>query len=221
MARPRRVSDEEILLTVRRAVIEEGPHVSLDVVAERLGVTTPVLFRRFRSRSDLLIAALRPPVEPPFLAHLEAGPDERPIEAQLVDLLTRIGSFFSAMLPCLSALRESGIPFRELARTWEGEPPPLRAVRALAGWLSRAEARGLLSVGDAVGTATMMLGALQAPIFFRHLAWQTGPWDAAAFARELAALLLGGIAPRTDAGTGGRARASHRRRSSAGSKERS
>jgi AcrR family transcriptional regulator len=213
MPRPRRVSDEEILLAVRRAVTEEGPHVSLDLVAERLGVTAPALFRRFHSRNDLLIAALRPEDRPPFLAHLEGGPDERPIEEQLVDLLTRIGRFFATTLPCVSALRESGIPFRQIASAWEEEePPPLRAARTLAAWLERARERGLVAVGDAQGTATMILGALQAPIFFRHLAKQTGPWDATGFARSLAALLLGGIAPRDDDGTAAGTRASQRRR---------
>jgi len=204
MARPRRGSDDEIFQAVRRAVEEQGPHVSLDLVAERLGVTAPALFRRFHSRNDLLVAALRPPERPPFLEHIEAGPDARPIEEQLVDLLTRIGSFTATALPCMSALRESGITSAQLA--WKEDPPPLRAARALAAWLDRARARGLLVVDDPETTATAMLGAVQAPIFFRYLANQTGPYDAGEFARDFAALLLRGLAPEP------RARASQRRR---------
>jgi AcrR family transcriptional regulator len=207
MARPRRVSDDDILHAVRRAVVEVGPHVSLDVVAERLGVTAPALFRRFRSRHDLLIAALRPDAEPPFLAHIEAGPDDRPVEVQLVDLFTRIGSVLAEMLPCVSALRESGIALGEV---WREDPPPLRTVRALAGWLERARARRLVAVADPAATATAMLGALQAPIFLRHLAKQFGSYDASVFARALAELLLRGVAPEP------RARASQK-----GPKERS
>ena len=208
MARPRRVSDEEILRAVRRAVSDEGPHVSLEVVAERLGVTSPALFRRFRSRNDLLIAALRPAENPPFIEFLDAGPDERSIEEQLVDVLTRIGGFLAETLPCVSALRESGIRFEEIHESWQ-EPPPLRTARALAGWLERARARGLLAVEDAQLAATTVLGAVQAPIFFRHLQRESGPWDAGAFARALARVLLEGLAP--DA-TATPARASQRRR---------
>lgn len=217
MPRPRRVSDEEILGEVRRAVREQGPHVSLDHVAERLGVTTPALFRRFRSRTDLMIAALRPAERPPFLEHLEAEPDGRPIAEQLVELLTRIGSFLADALPCVSALRESGIPFAQIHASWH-EPPPLTTARALAGWLERARARGLIAVDDAAATATMMLGAMQAPIFLRHLARETSPWDAAGFARALTSLLLDGIGPRDGTGTPGRASKTRR---SVAAKERS
>jgi AcrR family transcriptional regulator len=196
MARPRRVSDEEVLQTVRETVLQEGPHVSLDRVAERLGVTSPALFRRFRSRKDLLIAALRPAEEPPYAAHLEAGPDERPIAEQLVDLLTRMGEAVCSALPCLSALRESGIAPDQLG--WR-EPPPLRGMRALQGWLERAGARGLLRVDDAPTAAMTMMGAVQAPIFVRHMAKETSPYDAAGFARQLTALLLRGVAPEASA----------------------
>lgn len=222
MSRPRRVSDEEILDAVRGAVREEGPHVSLDLVADRLGVTAPALFRRFRSRNDLLLAALRPEERPPFVAHLDAGPDDRAIDVQLDDLLNRIGTFLATALPCMTALRESGIPLAQLHATFE-DPPPLRAARALAGWLERARARGLVAVDDVHMTATAMLGAVQAPIFLRHLANETGPWDAKGFAQQLTDLLLRGVAPESQLApaTGARAHASQlRRRPSSGSKER-
>jgi len=202
MPRPRRVSDDEILVAVRRAVVEQGPHVSLDYVAERLGVTAPALFRRFHSRHDLMIAALRPEDQPSFLAHIDAGPDERPIADQLVEMFTQIGSFLALTLPCVTALRESGLSLDEI---WKEEPPPLRTVRALAGWLDRARRRGLIEIEDAQATAIAILGSLQAPIFFRHLAKIAEPHDAGAFARELTSLLLHGIAPEP------RARASQRR----------
>ncbi len=191
MARPRRVSDEEILHEVRLAVLELGPQVSMDVVAERLGVTAPALFRRFGSRTDLLTAALKPEERPPFIDDLDRGPDDRPTEAQLCELFTRIGAYLAATLPCMSALRESGINF-ELATAFK-EPPPLRAVRALAAWLVRARAAGRLIFADPDRLATAMLGAVQAPVFFRHLAKQTDPWDPAVHARELAQIFLEGV----------------------------
>jgi AcrR family transcriptional regulator len=193
MGRPRRISDEEILLGVRLAVLEQGPQVSMDVVADRLGVTAPALFRRFGSRNDLLTAALKPEERPSFIDDLERGPDDRPVKTQLVELFTLIGTFTAGALPCMSALRESGIQL-DLGKTFR-EPPPLRAVRALSGWLSRARAAGLLVIEDPEGAATAMLGAIQAPVFFRHLAKHTDPWDPARNARELAQLFLVGVAP--------------------------
>jgi len=81
MARPRRVSDEEVLSSVRRAVLEHGPSVSMDHIAAELGVTPPAIFRRFGSRNELLIAALKPDEEPSFLAALAAQAGARPLLA--------------------------------------------------------------------------------------------------------------------------------------------
>jgi AcrR family transcriptional regulator len=193
MARPRQVSDEDILAAVRVAVVEQGPHVSLDIVAERLGVTAPALFRRFRSRQDLLLAALRPEPVPPLLTAIETGPDERPIAAQLEELFTQASRFFAATIPCLVALRESGIPVDDMYRG--AEAAPLKVMRALTRWLERARTRGLMDVPDAHTAALAMLGALQAPAFLRHLTNDSGPWDATRYAKPLAQLYLAGLSP--------------------------
>ena len=194
MSRPRRVSDDEIFSAVRRAVVEQGPSVSLDVVADSLGVTAPALFRRFGNRKDLLIRALRPEEHPAFLDGLDAGPDARPIPTQLVELVSQIAAYFDNALPCMSALRESGIDFESVDATFE-EPPPLRIVRALGGWLQRACKSRRLRIEDPTAAATAVMGAVQAPIFLRHILKSTEPFDGPAYARGLARLLLRGIAP--------------------------
>jgi AcrR family transcriptional regulator len=193
MARPRQVSDEDILGAVRAAVVEQGPHVSLDVVAERLGVTGPALLRRFGSRHDLLLAALRPEPIPPVLASIEQGPDERPIAAQLEELFTHASRFFASTIPSLVALRESGMPVDCMYKG--AEAAPLKVVRALTRWLERARTRGLMDVPDAHTAALAMLGALQAPAFLRHLTNDSGPWDATRYAKPLAQLYLSGLSP--------------------------
>lgn len=196
MSRPRRVSDEEVFLAVRQAVLEQGPHVSLDVVAERLGVTAPALFRRFGCRTEILLQALRPPEQPPFLPHIEAGPDDRPIEAQIADLCVRVSTYLQGVFPCMSALRESGIPIDQVHASY-AEPPPLLILRALAAWFTRARAAGLLALsdGDEEHVALALLGAVQAPIFIRYIGKRTEPWDAAAYGRRLAQVFLHGLSP--------------------------
>jgi AcrR family transcriptional regulator len=193
MARPRVVSDEEILEAVREAVLNLGPTVSLDIVAERLGVTAPALLRRFGSRNDLLLAALRPEPRPPILDYIEAGPDARPLAEQLADLFTHSSLFFATTVPALTALRESGIPVDALCRG--PDSAPLRVLKALTGWIERAQKRRLLSVTDPQAAALAMLGSLQAPAFLRHLTNAHGPWDAARWARPLAQLYLCGLSP--------------------------
>jgi AcrR family transcriptional regulator len=193
MARPRQVSDEEVFAAVREAVLQQGPQVSLDVVAERIGVTAPALFRRFGSRHEILLQSLRPPERPPFLEVLAKGPDDRPITEQLIEVFTQFGHFVVETLPCMSALRESGLPFEKIHGSFE-EPPPVRTLRALSGWLQRAADRKLLRISDATATATAMLGAVHMPVFLKHVAKDASPHDPRAFAEMLANLFLEGIA---------------------------
>ena len=44
MARPRRISNDQILEATRKAVLEHGATVSLDVIAHSLAVTPPAVF---------------------------------------------------------------------------------------------------------------------------------------------------------------------------------
>ena len=176
MARPRQVSDEAVFGAIRRAVAEQGAKVSLDRVADALGVTAPALFHRFGSRDQLLVAALRPDERPPFIDDLEAGPDRRPFREQLRAHCGRIATYMASFLPCMSALRESGIPEDVVKRSYV-ESPQLRALRALAAWLDRADKLGIARVDEPEVVAMALLGAVQAPVFFRYLARDTRPYD--------------------------------------------
>jgi AcrR family transcriptional regulator len=168
MARPRTVTDEQILETMRRSVLELGPSVSLEVVAERLGVTSPALLKRFGSRQKLMIAALRPPEEEAWPK--PPPPDDRPLEAQLVDLFTTIWGIYADVIPCVMALRESGIE----PKHWQPRHPgPQRGAAAMERWLTAARERGLVEVEDLETAGYTMLGALHMRTIAAHLAHQS------------------------------------------------
>ncbi len=166
MARPRQISDDQILTSTRACVLEHGARVSLDVVAESLGVTSPALLKRFGSREELMIHALRPPVDPPWISAMEAGPDDRPLQVQLTEHFLRMGAFFEDAVPCVAALRESGIPNEKFLDRKRG---PERALRAIAAWLDAADKAGLAHTDSPESTATAILGALQMRAFTAHV----------------------------------------------------
>jgi len=147
MARPRLISDEQILDATRVAVKQFGPGVSLDRIAGTLGVSQPALLKRFGSRNKLMVAALKPTGEPSFAAQLRAGPDARPLPEQLHELITWLSGYYEENAPRMAALRESGIPMCEVFSPADGEPAPLRIKRGVAEWLERAKTLGLV-VGD-------------------------------------------------------------------------
>jgi AcrR family transcriptional regulator len=167
MARPRQVSNEQILLATRACVLESGPQVPLDEVAERLGVTSPALLKRFGNRQNLLLQALRPPVVVPFRAELHQGPDASlPLEGQLEALFTKCHDFMEQVVPGVAVLRESGIPHHEVFENDEG---PINFIRDIARWVQVAVQVGLAEAQAPESVATAMLGAIQTRVFTAHV----------------------------------------------------
>jgi AcrR family transcriptional regulator len=168
MARPRLITDEQILSTMRACVLERGAMVSLDVVAERLGVTGPALLKRFGNRQELMLKALLPPESPAWMAEFDRGPDERPIEEQLAGHFDQIWAFFEEVIPCVSALRESGVPHEKMFESKRNQPVTL--IRTISKWLEKAKAAGLIETESPESVATAILGALQTRAFTAHIA---------------------------------------------------
>jgi AcrR family transcriptional regulator len=197
MARPRQVTDEQILQTMRECVLKHGPAVSLDLVADQLKVTPPALLKRFGSRRDLMIAALKPPEDTAWLLELAKGPDDRALQVQLEEMIGLLSSIFTEVIPCMIALRESGIPHSELFSNAQ-PPPQLRGLRALTKWLTQARDKGLVE-GDALeAAATAIFGAITTRAFAAHLTQQ--PWSTRSqreYVGQLAFLFTRALSPTT------------------------
>jgi AcrR family transcriptional regulator len=194
MARPQKISDEQILRTMRECVLELGPQVSLDLVAEKLSVTGPALLKRFGTRQELMLRALLPQEELKWVSLAEQGPDERPLIDQFETLFGVISDTFIELVPCLAALRQSGIPMREMA---ERHPSPMRGLKALKTWLEAARRRGLVAGEELETAATAMLGAVQSNIMMAHLYkrnWSTR--SQREYVKDLAQLFARALAPR-------------------------
>lgn len=162
MPRPRTISDSQILEIARECFLEQGPSVATDVIAERLGVSSQALFKRFRSKQELMLAAVAPSGTPDWIPLVEAGPDERPLVEQLTEILQKLADFFVEISRAVSVLRFSGIEPKELMNGYS-EAPPVRDIRVLSGWLQRAADRQLIRHLDNRATAMMMLTSMHGP----------------------------------------------------------
>lgn len=167
MARPRSVSDDQILQTVRACALEKGASFSLEDVSSRLGVSTPALLKRFGTREELVFAALKPP-NPEFLKALEQGPTRAPLRGQLRDILAQFTAFFSSVFPCMMVLRESGISWNKMS-CLHNEPPTLLARTAIFHWLQRAKTSGLIKAEEVETAASAIVGAVIARIALDHI----------------------------------------------------
>ena len=196
MGRPRQVSDDRILEVARQCFLEQGPGVSTTVIAERLGISQAAVFKRFRTKEELMLAALKPPGDPSWAAMVEAGPDDRPVRQQLEEMATEVLKFMDRLVPCIAVLRSSGLD-PVLLRTSSGDSPPARSHKLLVRWFERAMARGLVAPGDAESLATAFFSPLQFRAFLHHLHGESlFSTSAEEFSKRIVDVLWWGIAPK-------------------------
>lgn len=168
MARPRQITDEQILATTRAAVLDQGAQVALDAIAAKLGVTAPALLKRFGSREELMLRSLTP-TRLPATSLRPVAPNVS-LELQLEALFTTVFEFFEEAIPCVAALRESGIPHKRVFGQFAKQgASPADLLDALIGWVDSAVALRLASTSASEAVATAILGALQTRIFTAHV----------------------------------------------------
>jgi AcrR family transcriptional regulator len=194
MGRPREVSDEQILVAARRSFLARGAGVPAVEIAEELGVSHTTLFNRFGSKEGLMLAALGPPAEVPWVADLERGPDQRPIRDQLVEHGKVMAAYFDELQAGLAVLQAGGIAPKKAYGKHRGEPQPVQAFRALVAWLHRAQAQGRLARCDVETLASTVLGALNGWAFTARVCGQpSGRADGERHVERLVELLWAGV----------------------------
>jgi AcrR family transcriptional regulator len=189
------VSDEQILDATRQAVLESGVQSSLDLIAERVGVTSPALLKRFGNRQALMIAALSPDMRQ-LDAIFEVPIDARPFDAQLEALIDRLSQYFMDMLPRAMALRQCFSSI-ELEREKCPTPPLVRAVEQMTRWLSAIHRQGLIETGHIETAATALVGAVSTRIvsgYFSQRMWSRKSQEK--YQKELTTLFVSGLGTR-------------------------
>ena len=197
MARPRQVSDEQIIEAARECFLEHGASVSTTVIADRLGISQPALFKRFGTKERLLLAAMKP--SPPAVVDtLDTGPDERPITVQLREIADQLREFGEQIVPRIDVLHEAGLA-RKALHAAGGESPPVRIHRALAGWLRTAQGQDRIAVADPEAVALAFVGAIQGRLFMAlHSGGPVSGLDWDGYLENFIHFIWRGIAPAED-----------------------
>jgi len=192
MARPRKVTDAEILSVARAVFLEHGAGISTSRIADELGVSQAALFKRFGTKQALMLRALLPPAVPPWATIATEGPDDRPVGVQLEEISRAILSFFVEMLPCILVLRSSGA-LEDLLKHFD-VPPPVVGHRAVTAWFERAMEQGRIRRCDASMLAFNFIGAFHGRVMVNHITrGHFGDVDIDAYAAHTAELLLRGL----------------------------
>lgn len=159
VARPQTVSDSQILNTALECFLQHGPEVSTETIARRLNVSGQALLKRFGTKQKLMVAALKQVMLSSSVPELLSGPDDRPVEIQLTELLHQVCEFYIEMARRMSVVRWKSEDFQELMKQYD-EPPPVQNMKLVADWLERAWKRGLIRKCDFRGIALMLLSSL-------------------------------------------------------------
>ena len=194
MARPRQVSDEEILDAACQCFLEHGPGCSTSVVAERLGISQAAVFKRFGTKQELMLSALLPPAVPEWSARLASGPDSRPIPEQLGEIAQEISSFFQQLAPRIAMLKASGADIPALLSRYD-VPPPIVGWNALAEWVRIAQAQGRIRAGDPSAIAMMLIASLHGHAFMANILGMVGFAALDSYVPEMISTVWGGLAP--------------------------
>lgn len=194
MVRPRQISTEKIIEAAKEAFLERGLGVSMQVIADKVGLSQPALFKRFKTKKDLVFAALAPPEKLPVVDWIESGPSKGDLRPQLEELLTKLWETIGWILPRLMVLRTGKFSPEQFLKKYK-TPPLVLMLQALSRWFERAAENGQLrSDGDPSSWAQSCLGALQGRALLRNiLKAEFGPEDDEDYIGSLTDLLLDGM----------------------------
>ena len=193
MARPRTISDEQILDAARVVFTRDGVAASTATVAREAGVSEGTIFRRFPTKDALFQRAMSSPEE--WRLDLECRVGQGVLEEQVAAIAIELIEKMRRTLPRMMALATCGDHPREM---WRSNPdaPPFAALKALTNYFDAEMRLGRVAETDPEVVARVILGSVHNYAFLEYMGIHTRiPIAAATFARGLAQLLWRGLDP--------------------------
>lgn len=135
MARPKKITDELILKAAKALFIELGPKATTAKIAERAGVSEGLLFKRFKCKKDLFLAAMGQSL-PAWFSEINADFDGT-IEDRLTEIATKMVALLKHVLPIVETMVG-----QDPAHKFHEDSPPVVAIRQLDDFFSGLETYG-------------------------------------------------------------------------------
>ncbi len=155
MGRPKTISDDAVLRIARNVFRAHGHTATTREVAQAIGISEPILYRRFGSKDALFFAAMH--AQGPEIDEL-LGPEDPPGDAReyLMAVLHRLAAYFAEVIPlALRVMTHPSFDPKSLSRAVPGGPADLR--EGLARRLASLARRQRISISDEVVVARLLL----------------------------------------------------------------
>ena len=110
MARPRKITVEQILKAAQAVFLEKGFGASTNEIATRAGISEGSIFKRFSTKEDLFLAAMGMSKVSNLTQSISAMAGQGDLKANLKQIETEMIDFFQEMLPKMMMVRSKGLP---------------------------------------------------------------------------------------------------------------
>lgn len=188
------INDEELLGVASKLFSERGLSVTTAEIAREAGVSEGSIFRRYRSKSELFIAAMTG-TEAGWLDWLNEDALEIPLKTNLLRFSESAIEHLLTVLPKFYMLVGSGIVQAcDVSQKFD-VPPPIYVVRSLTRYLELERRAGRLKAVDPEVVARSLIGALHTFAFFEIMGFNNiQPMPRETFVRSLVEQTLYGVA---------------------------
>jgi AcrR family transcriptional regulator len=201
VGRPRTIDNQEILEAAREIFVERGAVATTADVARRVGISQASIFKRFRTKQQLFLAAMVTGRHRQDLLDLfRSRTKEAGIRQALVDLGQKLIPFFRQALPLVllswSNRGEFGFPKQMVT----GSFPPAQAAQEIVAFIEGEMRAGRLRKQDPWLVTRTFVGALQNYVLLEIVtqgAFVMGPaCGPDAYVKGIVEVLWTGIAPK-------------------------
>jgi AcrR family transcriptional regulator len=166
MARPPKITTEEIIAVARQVFLEQGAGASTLVIAERADISEAAIFKRFGTKQALFLAAMGISDNHPWINVLSKGTPTPAIRADLIEICSQILEVYQEVMPRVLMLMNQGNTSLPPPMF---EPPPIRDTQLLAGYLDRAIDKGYIKPCNATVVAHIIIGGINNYVVMQNM----------------------------------------------------
>ena len=164
MARPRKITSEQILKAAQAVFLKKGFGASTAEIANKAGISEGSIFKRFPTKEALFIAAMGMSKVSSVVSSIEAMVGQGDLRENLETIGFEMVSFIQELLPKMMMVRSKGLPLPPML-TGAGTAPPVRVIKALTDLFEKEIALKRMHCEQPKIVAMMFLGSVTEYVF--------------------------------------------------------
>jgi AcrR family transcriptional regulator len=168
MARPKTIDDAKLLAVARQVFVRAGASGSTKEIAKKAGVSEALLFRRYRTKRALFLAAMIPPKVDAAEMIREASRGRRPREC-LVLIAERVLEYFRSAAPLMSVIAMHPLIGPDIPRKELRQDPVHELRQAILFYLLGEAKYRRVSRPSCEAAATLLVSSLRSIALFETM----------------------------------------------------